>query len=117
MGEYPNKMSSKFFAQNDNSSSDEEPMEQSKPAPVVAPKKQWTKKDKKGGKKDDEDDEKDRVVRSEKAKRLANLIKITQNLKQVIKIQDFVGIQADYEGLLMEVKKSQKLIDEDGYPS
>jgi bacterioferritin (cytochrome b1) len=110
-------MSSKFFAQGDNSSSDEEPEE--KPQKPTKPTfvKPDNKKGKKGGKKDDEDDEKDRVVRSEKAKRLANLIKITQNLKQLVKIEDYERILADYEGLQGEIKKAQKLIDEDGYPS
>ena len=110
-------MASRFFQQ-DNSSSEsdnEEPVEQ-----IIATTKTTktnNKKVKKGPVKEEVDNDQERVVKTEKAKRLENLMKICEVINQGVKILDFTKLFDSFDKLCTELGKTKKLIEEDGYPS
>ena len=108
-------MKTTFFQENDEFSSDEE-IKVKKPKNSKPKKDDKTKEKPKPVKKVAEDKVEQKRLKSEKAKRFSNFTEIGAKLNQFIRILDYEKILEQFENLQTELKKSQKLIEEDGHP-
>lgn len=77
---------------------------------VAAPKKSYYK----GYEESSESEEENRVVKSQKDKRLEQVDNIIKDTKNHVKINDFSSLQTDFDKLTEEIVRSAHLVFEEG---